>query len=120
MQSLSSPHNVREIPQSLSSLLNVYAIYRLAVSMVLWVLFLTGTAVGKGNPFLFLLAGGIYLISNLLLALHDRVNWEPTERKIFVIAISDFVLLQLIGNCSIILRSLIVQALLLGVCRSRC
>lgn len=97
---MSTTHNSTQAVNPLHSLLQVYALYRLAVVCILWVLFFLKTGVGDEVPNLFYAAGLSYLIINITLLFQAWKNWLPSFKALLFIVMTDVVLLQLITRAS--------------------
>lgn len=98
-----APVNTTEIQEHVAlnrELLLVYAIYRLSLTLIFWMLFSTDTAVGQDQPGLFVSTALIYLLINAALLYASTTKWQPRFLALFIIVASDIVAIQLIAQTS--------------------
>ena len=81
-------------------LLRIYAVYRLVLTLIIWVLFLTDTVIGQDQPKLFISSCLAYLVFNGALIYAANINWQPNFLALFFIVASDIVAIQLIAQSS--------------------
>jgi len=98
-----APANSTELQEHIAlnrELLLVYAIYRLSLTLIFWILFSTGTAVGQDQPQLFMSTALVYLLINAALLYASTTKWQPRFLALFIIVASDIVAIQLIAQTS--------------------
>ena len=82
------------------ALFQVYAFYRLGLSLIFATLFFANTGIGSRHTFPFLTAIVIYVAINALLSQRFLRNWQPSDHQLYWIIGSDILLLQLIAASS--------------------
>jgi two-component system sensor histidine kinase PilS (NtrC family) len=93
-----NPTNMSSSP--LGSLLQIYATYRIGVTLILWLLFFLHAGIGDANPALFYASATTYLAINSILLVRTLQQWQPSYSALFFTVLSDVLLLQLIARSS--------------------